>query len=481
MVFSSITFLFYFLPLFFLLYYLSAGHNLILLTASVLFYAWGEPRYLPLLFFYIVINWALGLWLEHTTKDRRWILTIGIASNLALLFYFKYFNFFIDQLNAIRRTLDLEVWSTGVIPLALGISFFTFQAISYLVDVFRGDVAAERSLLTFATYMAMFPKLVAGPIVRYKEVAGRLSRRVILPSRMRYGIQRLMLGLAQKVLIANTVALPADEIFALSPHDLTAATAWLGIACYTLQIYFDFAGYSNMAIGLAHMMGFTFPENFNRPYASQSITEFWRRWHMTLSGWLRDYLYIPLGGNRLSHARTYANLVIVFVLCGFWHGASWTFLAWGLYQGIFLVLERAGLAAALSALWCPLRHLYLVIAVMIGWVLFRSETIVQAGQYLMAMFGSGQGEPLMTPVARYLTPSVLMAITVGVLFSVAAVPGEKRIIARLRKHLGTGPGSRVLPEVGVRVALDLGSLALLGFAALIMATGTYNPFLYFRF
>ncbi|MFZ4703345.1 MAG: MBOAT family O-acyltransferase, partial [Candidatus Methylumidiphilus sp.] len=441
MVFSSVTFLFYFLPIFFLLYYLLPFRNATLLLASLVFYAWGELDNLWILLISIAGNYTSGLAISvaqaYGEKGGR-ALAAGIVINLAVLAYFKYFNLLIATAADVAPLFGIPAPQAEHVPLPLGISFFTFHALSYLVDVYRRKTPVERSLIGLAMYITMFPQLVAGPIIRYSTIAGQIHKRRMTLGRIELGIQIFIVGLAQKVLIANTVALPADQIFSLDPSALTMATAWLGTICYTLQIYFDFGGYSNMAIGLGLMTGFTFPRNFNYPYISQSITEFWRRWHITLSRWFRDYLYIPLGGNRKSPWRTYANLFTVFFLCGLWHGASWTFVFWGMYHGLFLVLERAGLEALLAKLWRPVRHLYALLVVMVGWVFFRSDSFEKAIAMLKSMAGMAQGDPIMTPLAFYLTHSVFVAIVIGCLASCPLCDALKRLMPKQRKLVYPG-------------------------------------------
>lgn len=482
MVFSSVPFLFYFLPLFFLLYYSLPFRNWTLLAASLVFYAWGELHNLWILLISIAGNYACGLAIDAAQQrgqSGKRALVVGVAINLGVLGYFKYFNFLIATLSDLARWGGFPALQAEPVPLPLGISFFTFHALSYLVDVYRHKTRAERSPVGLAMYITMFPQLVAGPIIRFATVARQIHERRLTVRRVQLGIEIFIVGLAQKVLIANTVAFPADQIFELAPAALTTATAWLGTICYTLQIYFDFAGYSNMAIGLGLMIGFSFPRNFDCPYVSQSITEFWRRWHITLSRWFRDYLYIPLGGNRTSPWRNYLNLFTVFFLCGLWHGASWTFVFWGIYHGIFLVIERAGFGAVLGCLPRLLRHLYALLVVMVGWVFFRSDDFGQALAVLQSMAGWADGDPVTTPLAYYLTHTVLAAILVGAAASLPLGDGLRRWRAAIRPRR---PGSGWLGTLGLPRAVQASaSLMLLGLSAVSIASGTYNPFIYFRF
>ncbi len=480
MVFSSPTFLFYFFPLFFVLYFVSGRSNAVIFLLSLLFYAWGGLTHVPLLLFYIIVNYAAGL-AVGAAPHKRWILALGVALNLSLLLLFKYLGFLEDQAQTLAAWLGGGPLPQFRLALPLGISFFTFQGISYLVDISRGDVRPQRSLLKFAMYKTMFPQLIAGPIVRYRQIAGKIDGRRVSLFRLRHGAMLFALGLGQKCLLANTVAFPADAIFRLPDGQLTAGTAWLGTACYMVQIFFDFAGYSNMAIGMGHMMGFSFPANFNRPYCAQSVTEFWRRWHMSLSTWFRDYLYLPLGGNRGGVWRTYRNLILVFLLCGLWHGANWTFAVWGLYQGCFLIIERLGVARVLAGLWRPLRHLYLLLVVAAGWVIFRADSLSQAGHFFAVMSGWGEGSPGLAPVARYLTPSVVTALAAAAVITAMPQWSERRLRADLRRVLATIPRARAAVDGTVAIAFGAGSLALVAAAAFSLATNTYNPFIYFRF
>ena len=472
MVFSSVSFLFYFLPVFFLAYFGLNCKNLVVLIFSIIFYAWGEPRFLPIIFVYIVINYLGGLLIGRRDAMRRAWVAAGVAGNLGLLIYFKYVDFLSAQVDQLAAYLGWGRIPVAHVPLPLGISFITFQGLSYIIDVSRGSVQPQRSLLKFAMYKAMFPQLIAGPIVRYKEIADDIDRRPVRIDDLMHGARQFIIGLAQKVLVANVVASPSDQIFALDSHSLDTATAWLGIACYTLQIYFDFAGYSNMAIGLGRMIGFHYPINFIRPYAAVSVTDFWHRWHMTLSRWFLDYLYIPLGGNRISTGRTYINLMIVFLLCGFWHGANWTFLIWGAYHGAFLVIERLGVGKLLRRLWLPLRHAYLILVVMVGWVFFRCEMLDSAMQFLHAMIGFGAGSPL-TAADRYMTNEVLLALCAGALL--ATIPAWHWLTV----------ADRYLRNIAARGVALAGAHALLLLMLLVclleVAGGAYNPFIYYRF
>jgi alginate O-acetyltransferase complex protein AlgI len=397
--FTEPSFLFLFLPVLLALYFLPtlkgsaygkrphAGYaNVLLLAASVLFYARGGGAFTWLMLGSIAFNYVMAIAVARD-RSRAW-LAAAIAVNLGVLAVFKYANFFAENVNALLTAFHVGSFAVPHVLLPIGISFYTFHAISYVVDVYRGDATAQKSPVHAALYLLLFPQLIAGPIIRYREIADQLARRVVRIDDFAEGARRFIVGLGKKVLIANNVATAADGIFALAPSELTAAHAWLGIVCYTLQIYFDFSGYSDMAIGLGRMFGFRFPENFRWPYIADTVQDFWRRWHMSLSSWFRDYLYVPLGGNRASKRRMYFNLVLVFFLCGLWHGASWSFVVWGLYHGTFLVVERLGLAGVVRRFPAPVRHAYLLVVVMIGWVFFRADTLQHAVAYLGAMAGA---------------------------------------------------------------------------------------------
>jgi alginate O-acetyltransferase complex protein AlgI len=499
--------------------------NLWLLGASLLFYAWGEPVYLLCMLASILLNYVAGRalgWSRQATADavaadrqlpwlgERSILIGCISLNLLLLGYFKYFNFLVENLNRIIQTLAQPlVQHPGVLqpiantliatpianpPIALpiGISFFTFQAMSYVIDVYRREVQVERSWVNCALYVSLFPQLIAGPIVRYQDVATEIRQRSHSSTQFAAGIRRFVLGLAKKVLLANPLGEIADQVFGLPTSQLSTSTAWLGIAAYTLQIYFDFSGYSDMAIGLGRMFGFEFLENFNFPYISQSVQEFWRRWHISLSTWFRDYLYIPLGGNRLSPTRTYLNLWVVFILCGLWHGASWNFLIWGILHGACLALERLGLQRLLQSLWQPLRHSYTLLVVMVGWVFFRTESLEQAMQYLSILFHLGGQVGNLTTDYRIITlldsPKTWIVFGLACLFATPLFPiaVEQVLIGSQRwlRPQGAARWKLLLwkPWLAVVEFSRYGYLVLLfSLSAAYLAAGTYNPFIYYRF
>ncbi|PIE23863.1 MAG: membrane-bound O-acyltransferase family protein [Planctomycetota bacterium] len=484
MVFSTPLFLFLFLPIALSCYYLldRRFRNGWLLLTSLFFYAWGETWVVGVMLLSCLTNYGLALWLESVSNPlgKRAIVGLSVFFNLALLITFKYANFLVDNLNPVLTWSGLGPIQIDPISLPIGISFFTFQALSYVIDVYRRDAPAQRSPIDFSLYIALFPQLIAGPIVRYHDVAAQIVQRVHSSSKFYEGMQRFIFGLTKKMLIANTAAECADAIYALPLSDLTPGLAWLGTICYTLQIYFDFSGYSDMAIGLGLMFGFRYLENFRHPYIAQSITDFWRRWHISLSSWFRDYLYIPLGGNRRGPYRTYFNLLLVFVLCGFWHGAAWTFLAWGVFHGCFLILERLGLGKALARSPAVARHGYTLLTVMAGWVLFRSESFEQALAMLAASIGFASGAGIIHSVSVYLSNELAVVLAAGVIFSTPIVPWIQHKTAAFLN--GRSPSWVRLVAEFLAQPLLLGLLlALLILCSSKMAVGTYNPFIYFRF
>lgn len=483
MVFSSPQFLFLFLPIALVLYGSSPkrGGNLVLLLVSLLFYAWGEAAHLWVLLLLIALNWAAGLVIARDPRalQRRLAVTAAIAIDLAALVWFKYAMFLGHN---VARFGVASTALTGIV-LPLGISFFVFHNISYVVDVYRRVAPPRRNPIDFALYIAFFPQLIAGPIIRYHDIAAQLDRRRVTPAGFASGVERFLAGFAKKMLLANPLAITADRIFALPHQSLPPGVAWLGLACYTLQIYFDFSGYSDMAIGLARMFGFEFLENFNYPYISASIQEFWRRWHISLSNWFRDYVYIPLGGNRFGPVRTYRNLVLVFLLCGFWHGANWTFLVWGMIHGTFLVVERAGVGVLLARAPRVLGHAYALFVVALAWVFFRCDSLPAAGRYLRALAGLSHVSGGL-PLPYYLNRETALALLIGV---VAATPAFSWITRDWRARamqwrgavdrsvLNAHDGAALIGARGVLLALFM-SLSFLQ-----LASAVYNPFIYFRF
>jgi alginate O-acetyltransferase complex protein AlgI len=480
MVFSSIIFIFYFLPVFLLGYYVSGWRTGALLVGSVAFYVWGEGAYVFLLLGLIGANYAGARAMDAAQDDgrRRLILSAMIVLDLGVLAWFKYAGFLAHTFNEALPGNPLPELTHR---LPLGISFFTFQLISYAIDIHRRAVPVERSLLRFSAYILMFPHLIAGPIVRYADIREELQGERKGSGRIGLGFQYFIVGLCQKVLIANTVAPIADQAFGLEPGALSATAAWLGALAYTLQIYFDFCGYSNMAIGLAFMLGFTFPKNFDHPYAATSLTDFWRRWHMSLSSWFRDYVYIPLGGNRGGQARTVRNLLIVFFLTGLWHGAAWSFIVWGLYHGAFLMLERFGFGRVLDAAPRILRHVYALVVVMIGWVFFRAADLSAALHYLAVMLDPRAFRPLGLGLRYLLDTEVLLAFAAGILF---AFPTLQALMTRLKAQRSDAPSPHLPAHLDTRAAHVLPTPVLaVGFvvAIAVLVNSTLNPFLYFRF
>jgi alginate O-acetyltransferase complex protein AlgI len=407
------------------------------------------------------------------TAMHRAGLIISITSNLLFLAYFKYYNFGIDSFNAMVP----EAWRfTDVIHIALplGISFYTFQSMSYTIDVYRGHVKATRNLIDFACFVTLFPQLVAGPIVRYCDIAYQLVHRNMTSCLFASGATRFVMGLGKKVLIANTVARAADNILALPPDQLTTPQAWVAMICYTIQIYYDFSGYSDMAIGLGRMFGFEFLENFNYPYISRSIQEFWRRWHISLSTWFRDYLYIPLGGSKKSSGRTYLNLVVVFFLCGLWHGANLAYVAWGLYHGFFLVIERIGLRKLIERLPRAVQHLYTLLVVMVGWVIFATESFSQSLVILQSLVGFAPAHESSLILSDWWSRDVIVAILYGAIFSTPIFLYAHTWLQRWAvTNSATIAGYGIFKAVIITLIFLLSSMAL--------ASGTHNPFIYFRF
>ena len=470
MVFSSVPFLFYFLPLFLGLYWAAPGikaKNLVLLGASLLFYAWGEPWFVLVLSGQIAFNYWAALAIG-TRKDhaRATATAVSVALNLLLLGLFKYADFFIATLN-VALPSEIGPLSLPGLALPLGISFFTFHSISYLIDVHRRQVAPNANPVELAVYIAMFPQLVAGPIIRYHTIAHLLARRRATRGRASAGMRIFIIGLAQKVLIADEVARIAEAVFDHVARP-SALEAWLGLVAYTVQIYFDFLGYSNMAIGLGCVLGFLFPRNFRLPYTATSIADFWRRWHISLSQWLRDYLYIPLGGSRGSAAETYRNLWLVFLLCGLWHGANWTFVIWGAHHGFFLIAERAGLAPLLRRSSVFVARAYALVAVMSGWVWFRAHDLAHALTMFESLVGRNGWDRLSFETHIVLFPTTLIALLIGIVLSIA----DWRALwsSAWRKY-----------RVAVPLADTARTALLLALSMLSVAAGSYSPFLYFRF
>ena len=466
MLFSSMTFVFMFLPIVCAIYLLVRPEikNYVLLIASMLFYAWGEPRYLAIMILTIVINYFGAYFISRSNHHKKYILAATIIANLSFLFYFKYFNFVMRNIN---DAFDAQFNVINVI-MPIGISFYTFQALSYVVDVYRGEVKVQKDIYKLALYISLFPQLVAGPIVKYHDVAEQIDKRTITFDKVNYGVKRFIMGLAKKMLIANTLGAVADKIFAQPVEQFDALTAWIGAFAYTFQLYYDFSGYSDMAIGLGSIFGFKFLENFNYPYISKSITEFWRRWHISLSTWFKEYLYIPLGGNRVTKQRNMFNLFVVFLATGIWHGAEWTFVVWGLWHGAFIIFEKltgwhkkeGGFKLVLA------QHVYTIFVFVIGWVIFRAENITYAVSYIKNMFGLISEHNIIYERFYYIDNMEIIAFVIAIICSM--------------------PIFNKLPEIGVKhkvqsTVVNIWLIELFILSVAVMAASTYNPFIYFRF
>ena len=483
MVFSSITFLFFFLPGVLLLYWLAGKtrRNLLLLFASLLFYAWGEGIYLLLMLASISINYICGRAI-HAYRSRpsgRFFLVLGIILNLGLLGYFKYAQFLTENINYLLGILEIPLIDLNPIRLPIGISFFTFQALSYIIDVYRQKNKPQKNIINLGLYISLFPQLIAGPIVRYHDIARQLADRRVTTENFAAGIQRFFFGLSKKVLLANPMAVIVDQIFALPGTELTASVAWLGVFCFTLQLYYDFSGYSDMAIGLGKMFGFHFLENFNYPYISRSFEEFWRRWHISLGTWIRDYVYFPLGGSRLGEVRTQINLFIIFFLCGLWHGASWNYAIWGVYNAFFILIERTRISDFRRKLWFPLQVLLFMLLFMFGMVIFLNPTLSAAKYYFLVMFGIG-GELTSThPVSIYLNSKVLFEISIGVLLAMPVYPALSNLRQKIFDKIPEP--KQYIFDLSVHVSQLSITIGLAYFTCISLASGVYNPFIYFRF
>ena len=469
MVFSNLVFMFVFLPLFFICYFGFKGReqrNVVLLLFSLAFYAWGEPLYILLMLFSIWFNYNAAIKIEQQKCfgfSGRGHLIFATVVNLLLIGVYKYADFIISIINVIPGVNIAPL----NLPLPIGISFYTFQILSYVIDVYRGDVKAQRRITYLGAYLSAFPQLIAGPIVRYSTVAQELENRTETTCDFAYGVRRFVAGLGKKVLIANNMAAVADAIFARGAGEYGFIGAWVGIFAYTMQIYFDFSGYSDMAIGMGRMMGFHFLENFNYPYISKSVTEFWRRWHMSLSSFFRDYVYIPLGGNRCSVKRHILNILIVWMLTGLWHGAAWNFILWGVYYGVLLLIEKYIIGKHIEKLPAFFQHIYTILIFMLGWALFRAESMAQLTEIFGALFGGyGMGNTGFFVFTQVLTAKNLLAAVAAVVFSMPVAVLLKR---KLEK---TKTGAFII---------DLSVVVILFACILMLEIGSYNPFIYFRF
>lgn len=481
MVFSSLTFLCIFLPIVVILYgiFPVKWRNFLLLAASLVFYAWGEPRYILIMLFSTVFDYINGRLIEYYDKQQKQkakkrVVMVSIVGNLGILAFFKYTDMLIVSWNQITAS-NLSLLK---IALPIGISFYTFQTMSYTIDVYRGLVKAQRNLISFGMYVCMFPQLIAGPIVRYQTIADQIDERKENNAVWVAGMQRFILGLAKKVILANQIGRLWEEISTTQMTQLSTAGAWLGAIAYTFQIYFDFSGYSDMAIGLGKMFGFTFPENFKHPYESKSITEFWRRWHITLSTWFREYVYIPLGGNRKGLKRQIVNLLIVWFLTGLWHGASWNFVLWGLYYFVLLVIEKVFLLAKMQRWPRVLQHFYALFFIVTGWVVFAIEDFHKMGQYLLVMFGLRGSWINNTAQYRWCTYAFFLMILVAASTTICS-----KVWNRIRRHMIREEADFVR-EKGLHAEFILKSVIsvlLLAVSLAMLVAGSFNPFLYFRF
>lgn len=481
MLFNSTVFLFLFLPIVLALSFMAPQKmkNFVLLVASLIFYAWGGVSMTVIILFSILFNFFIGKAIEKnkTKPGAKRILIVGLTINLVVLATFKYLNFIVENINELLGAANIAPVHQTSIALPIGISFFTFHSISYIIDVYRNRVTAQNNLINHSLYITLFPQLIAGPIVRYSDISDQIKERTITIEKFASGVERFIIGLAKKMLIANTFALVADDIFAQSPNELTTFVAWLGIIAYTIQIYYDFSGYSDMAIGLGRMFGFEFLENFNFPYIATSIQDFWRRWHISLSNWFRDYLYISLGGNRCSRNRVLLNLFIVFLCTGFWHGASWNFIVWGLFHGLFIIIEKAGFDKVLARTWKPLRHLYVLFVVIIAWVFFRSSDISYAFMFIKKLFGMGENAHQWSRFLFYLNNEVLIGFAIALLGGAGVFQIiYNKFISKALVSQGSVPIKIAYNSLSVIVLMGMLILSIVYFTI-----GSYSPFIYFRF
>ncbi len=473
MVFSSLLFLFRFLPVVFILYFLAPRRirNLVLFLFSLFFYAWGEPKYVFLMLFSITMDYTVGRLIDGAKKQgnqkkAKGFLLLSVAANLSILGFFKYADFFIGSLNSLTG-LSIPLLH---IPLPIGISFFTFQTMSYTIDVYKGATEVQTSWIKYGTYVSMFPQLIAGPIVQYKTIAEQMKKRRENMDDFTEGIHRFLCGVGKKVLLANNIGLLWDTIQAMPIQEVPVLTAWIGALAFTFQLYFDFSGYSDMAIGLGKMFGFHFLENFQYPYTSRSITEFWRRWHISLGSWFREYVYIPLGGNRCKRWKQIRNITVVWMLTGIWHGANWNYVLWGVYYGILLIVEKFVLGKFLPKLPGWVRSVYTMFLVIIGWVIFKCEDLSYGLSYLQAMFGGLSG-------GLFNGESFYLLRNYGLLLLVLAVGSTmipKKLGLRLSRQLGEN-------SIAVTVIKSIFYLFILVISVAYLVDATYNPFLYFRF
>ena len=483
MVFSSAIFLVIFLPIVLALYFIGGRKNVILLIASLLFYSWGEFHYTALLVISIIFNYLCGILIDRNklSNGSPIFLYMGVAGNIGILCYFKYAAFFVNSINPLFIMIGFESIRVPDIHLPLGVSFFSFQAITYLVDTFRRHTEVQKNILDLGLYISLFPQLIAGPIVRYQEIAKALKRRIIRLNDLAEGIERFVIGFAKKIIIADTLSVPVDKIFSLSTLELTSPLACFGAICFSLQIFFDFSGYSDMAIGLGRIFGFQFPENFNYPYIAKSIRDFWHRWHLTLSRFFRDYLYIPLGGSRLGSTRTCFNLFVVFLLCGLWHGANWTYVLWGFYHGLFLFIERTKIPKLFSFFPKYIRHIYVLIVIIIGWIIFRSPTISYAFLYIKSLFSTNGWDQPFVQLAGITNHYEIFIAAMGCLWSIPLLQYANKLWLKLNylKHASVEYQNIFLKSKSMGYAIIMGLLFIISFGS--MSAQTYKAFIYFRF
>ena len=461
MLFSSLTFLLAFLPLVLVLYYINNNRvyrNIILLISSLIFYSWGEPRTIIIMIITIIVNYVMAIMIEENEKYRKLLFIVTCIFNIGILFFFKYFNFFVNDVLMLKNV-------TLNIILPIGISFYTFQILSYVIDVYKKEVVAQRSIINLGAYVTMFPQLIAGPIVRYQTIAKELTERKEHVDDITEGLRRFIIGLGKKIIIANQMAIIADTVYITIPlHDLNTMFAWIGTIAFALQIYYDFSGYSDMAIGLGKMFGFHFVENFNYPYIATSITDFWRRWHISLSSWFRDYVYIPLGGSRCSKARWMLNIMIVWSLTGLWHGASYNFILWGLYYGVLLMMEKLFFKKYLDKLK-GINYIITMLIVLVGWVFFNSSSVDQIIYMIRNLFGFNGSFSLIllnNQGILYLLPYMLIAI-------IGMGPWINQLFIKIRNN-----------TIGFTI-YDIYLVVILVVCLIFLINNSYNPFIYFRF
>ena len=482
MLFSSPVFLFLFLPLVLLLYYISWRkiRNYVLLFASLIFFAWGGVSFTLLLLLSITFNYLFGLGIGINPGERksRIYLTAGVVTNVLFLGVFKYADFVVQNLNLVSSVLNFKPLGDPGLVLPIGISFYTFHALSYLIDVYRKITVSQKNPFNLGLYIAFFPQLIAGPILRYHDIAPQIKDRTVNSVSFVYGIKRFITGLGKKVILANSMGFVADTIFGTPAHQLTGMLAWLGLITYALQIYFDFSGYSDMAIGLGKMFGFTFMENFNYPYISRSIKEFWRRWHISLSTWFRDYLYVPLGGNRTGRWRTYFNLILVFFVTGLWHGASWTFVIWGFVHGSFLIIERITENKFPNKLWTPLQHIYTIFVVLMAWVLFRSDSISYAWSFYGVLMGKSSATTDLLLISKVMNIEFYILFIISLLSAAGIFVQLKSVVKR---EIGNFQNRSVYFSEAVHIAQYSYLIVILIICSVYLITNTYNPFIYYRF